>query len=353
MNYSLNKEKAQQIAFEVLERIDKLELPPTPHIYELWYAYYSGMLPDVTRAIDVLVSNGIELTAERCEEIYSRFLGKSDADEALQKANDLVNATISDVTNIVESVKSATSDYSGSLSQATEKMGAVDSVEDMKVLMQAMMQQTKQMVEENQKLESKLNNSSSAMEKLKAEVETFKHEAMTDSLTGLANRKHYDYELAKQMEMSYTTTLPLSLIVLDIDFFKKFNDTYGHQVGDQVLRLVARVMRDTVKGKDLPARYGGEEFVVILPETELNDAEVVAQKIRQTVESKEVINRTTGEKLGRITISAGVAQLDIATEEDSAKLLERADASLYEAKRGGRNQVRLAPMPSEGKRRTI
>jgi diguanylate cyclase len=129
----------------------------------------------------------------------------------------------------------------------------------------------------------------------------------------------------------------LSLLMTDIDHFKKFNDTYGHLTGDMVLRLVAQAMKRNVKGQDIAARYGGEEFAVILPNTPLRQALTVADHIRRGVAAKELIKRSTGENLGRVTISVGVAVLH--NGETIQGLIERADACLYAAKRNGRNRV--------------
>jgi diguanylate cyclase len=123
----------------------------------------------------------------------------------------------------------------------------------------------------------------------------------------------------------------------DVDHFKKFNDTYGHLTGDQVLRLVAMSVKQNVKGQDIAARYGGEEFVVVLPNTVLRAAITVADHVRRAVMTKELMKRSTGEHLGRVTISIGVAALRDGDTPQS--LIERADTCLYAAKRAGRNRV--------------
>jgi diguanylate cyclase len=123
----------------------------------------------------------------------------------------------------------------------------------------------------------------------------------------------------------------------DIDHFKSFNDSHGHLTGDQVLRLVAMSVKQNVKGHDIAARYGGEEFAVILPGAALNEARRVAEHIRHAVMGKELMKRSTGEHLGRVTISIGVATLR--SSDCVQALIERADACLYAAKRNGRNRV--------------
>jgi diguanylate cyclase len=164
---------------------------------------------------------------------------------------------------------------------------------------------------------------------------------MTDGLTGLANRKAFDSEFDRLFQDATRSKASFTLLMLDIDHFKAFNDNFGHQVGDQVLRLVARTLKDSIKGKDFAARYGGEEFSIILPDTDLAGAIIVGNALRKAVASKDVINRSTGKTLGRITMSVGVAQFDgDRTPED---LIERADSALYIAKHNGRNQVAAAP----------
>ncbi len=130
-----------------------------------------------------------------------------------------------------------------------------------------------------------------------------------------------------------------ALFICDIDHFKKFNDNYGHQVGDQVLRLVGGILRSTLKGQDIPCRYGGEEFAMILPHTRLKDAAKVADAIRLAVERKRIVRKSTGEAISRVTMSFGVAEFTLG--EPGSDLIERADRALYKAKGTGRNRVCL------------
>ena len=160
---------------------------------------------------------------------------------------------------------------------------------------------------------------------------------MTDPLTGIGNRKYFDRAVADAVALAISEGEPLSLLMFDIDHFKSFNDNYGHLTGDQVLRLVAMSLKQTIKGQDITARYGGEEFAVVLPNTALRQALAVADHIRRAVMAKELKKKSTGEILGRVTISVGVSMLRRGDTPDS--LIERADACLYAAKRNGRNRV--------------
>jgi diguanylate cyclase len=164
-----------------------------------------------------------------------------------------------------------------------------------------------------------------------------RNESLTDPLTSLANRKYFDMALEKFIAQSAASGEPLALLLADIDHFKSFNDTYGHLTGDQVLRLVAMALKQNVKGQDIAARYGGEEFAIILPKTSLRSALTVADHVRRAVMTKELMKRSTGEHLGRITVSVGVATLH--KDESAPSLIERADNALYAAKHYGRNRV--------------
>ncbi len=138
---------------------------------------------------------------------------------------------------------------------------------------------------------------------------------------------------------------PLMLLLIDIDHFKRVNDTWGHQTGDQVLRLVAATLSSATRAGDFVARYGGEEFAVILPGTRPDAALAVAERVRRSFEGRDIVARTSGKSIGGVTLSAGGAQYD--PGEKLADWIERADQALYSAKKGGRNRVMLAaPLPA-------
>lgn len=163
------------------------------------------------------------------------------------------------------------------------------------------------------------------------------HEALTDGLTEIANRKKFDISVREAAGQAMESGSPLCLFMTDIDHFKKFNDTFGHQTGDQVLRLVASILRRTISEDGLPARYGGEEFGVVLPNVELSDAVHIAEQVRIAVASKRMRKKQSGDDLGNVTVSIGVSRYR--PGESLGDFIKRADDGLYFAKNAGRNQV--------------
>src|SRR4051812_47649323 len=173
----------------------------------------------------------------------------------------------------------------------------------------ALLNAMKEAASNNQTLFARVNETRGEIETLRETLEAVRVEALTDPLTGVSNRKHFEETLLKAIDQAGHERAPLSLIVIDIDYFKRFNDTYGHLTGDQVLKLVGMTMRENAKGKSTVARFGGEEFAVVLPEATLDAAYATAENIRHSVMSRELVRRSTGESLGKVTISAGGAGL--------------------------------------------
>jgi len=231
----------------------------------------------------------------------------------------------------------SSSRYGERLADASEGLGRADGPDGLRAIVETLVQKTQEMCQINQTLEARLLASKQEIGDLKENLEAVRTESLTDPLTTLANRKYFDHALAGAIADSASDGTPLSLLMIDIDHFKNFNDSYGHLTGDQVLRLVAVAVKQNVKGQDIAARYGGEEFTVVLPQTALRSAITVADHIRRAVMTKELMKRSTGEHLGRVTISIGVAALRAG--ESMASLIERADTCLYAAKRTGRNRV--------------
>ena len=175
------------------------------------------------------------------------------------------------------------------------------------------------------------------LDQIKDSLALAEQHSNTDPLTGLANRRSLEAFLRAAQISAMEAGTPLSILMIDIDHFKKFNDSYGHQVGDQVLRLVARVLQESVRECDLAARYGGEELIAVLPGASLDVCTEAAERIRRRIGEARLTRRTTGEELTSITVSIGVAQFRMA--ELAEGMIERCDRALYQAKRSGRNRT--------------
>jgi diguanylate cyclase len=162
-------------------------------------------------------------------------------------------------------------------------------------------------------------------------------EASRDPVTGLANRRCFDRTMEAIAERAKIDRLPFSLLMIDIDHFKRFNDRLGHLIGDSILKLVGSVLNQSAREDDLVARFGGEEFAMVLSGADLDNAVMVAERVRIKIMGREMKRRSTGENLGTITVSIGVATHR--ANEDPRNLIKRADACLYEAKATGRNKT--------------
>jgi two-component system cell cycle response regulator len=174
-------------------------------------------------------------------------------------------------------------------------------------------------------------------ERLRDNVQLSIEMAITDPLTMLNNRRYMESHLATLVDQATARSKPLSVLVLNIDFFKAINDSYGHDVGDDVLREFATRLRKSIRGIDLACRHGGEEFVIVMPETDMTVAAKVAERLRRRIASEPFLIQNAGRSV-EVTISIGISAL-AGIDDTPAKLLKRADQALYRAKRDGRNRV--------------
>jgi diguanylate cyclase len=320
-------------AFDLLKRSG---IPPYPQFYELLYTYATGVNPTLNDRINSIFRAGQSPSIDLAETLYNEFL-KSDVNDRISNVSERMHARIEAVHDAIDSAMTTANAYSGSLQAASGDLDREISGEAMKALADRLLAETRRMQDTNRALEMQLEASRDDIASLQRDLDDVRRESLLDPLTKIANRKSFDEGLAAAMADADSNGGPLCLLLLDIDYFKNFNDTYGHQTGDQVLRLVAMTLKSNIKSKDLAARYGGEEFVAILPSTDLEGAMIVAENIRKAIAAKELMKRSTNEKLGRITASFGVAVFHPSDTANS--LIERTDRCLYAAKHAGRNRV--------------
>ncbi|MFZ1413783.1 MAG: GGDEF domain-containing protein [Defluviicoccus sp.] len=337
MRYAHNFEKAVACAKKAFEHMMARNIPPHPNNFVVWYTYCSGEDQELGKVLDILIDNNQEFSEERNASVYNKFCTSPYEAVPMHLIAERMEAELTAAVSVLEKTGRDVATYGDSLQEVRTKVREARGAQDVVQLLAGMLTQTRAMASQSREVEGQLRQSWTEVSKLREELEDARREAMTDALTGLANRKMFDFMLRDTATAAMEAGLPLSLLFLDIDHFKNFNDTYGHTVGDHVLKLLATVLRDTCKGQDTPARYGGEEFAVILPQTTIPQAASLAESIRGRVAAKGIVNRKTGEQLGRVNVSIGVAGLIYG--ESMRQFIERADNALYMAKRTGRNKV--------------
>ena len=210
---------------------------------------------------------------------------------------------------------------------------AVHTNREVRQLSQALDRMTQRLLSANEAMEDTVRQRT---QELQAANQALDRQARTDALTGLLNRRGFESQMSHALALARRSGRPLSLITVDVDHFKRVNDTFGHEAGDEVLRRVAQTLQERLRSSDVVARIGGEEFVAMLPDTDLDGARATAETLVAAMSAK------ADPMVGKVTISAGVATLR-GPEYESADLMRRADAALYEAKGQGRNRVCLAP----------
>ena len=330
-------ERTMAFAEVALGQIRSLRQTAVPRNYEIWYVYATGYNAPLNKIINETLARNGKLTEADLEQIYETYLSHLKTTDRIDKVGARVIGEIDDVMTLLTDALGMSASYDASLGGASEKLEGAKTREQVQAIVGSLVKSTQEMRETNKALEERLTLSKNEISNLQHSLEAIRAESLTDPLTGLGNRKYFDRMIDQAVQTALANNEPLSLLMFDIDHFKSFNDSYGHLTGDQVLRLVAMSLKQTIKGQDITARYGGEEFAVVLPNTALRQALTVADHIRRAVMAKELKKKSTGEILGRVTISVGVSMLKQGDDTDS--LIERADACLYAAKRNGRNRV--------------
>jgi diguanylate cyclase len=320
-----------------LGQIRALGQPASPRNFEIWYHYATGYNQPLNQSINETLAKKGALSEADLGQVHETYISESRVGERLNSVGSRVLDEIKQVIATIDAAAGSATTYSERLNMASEKLAQASDGDALRTVIEHLVQGAKEMEDNNKKLESRLASSRQEIQQLQQNLETVRTESLTDPLTTLSNRKFFDQALANHIAEAKEKNEPFSLLMADIDHFKSFNDKYGHLTGDQVLRLVALSVKQNVKGRDIAARYGGEEFVIALPSTALQSAITVADHIRHAVMTKEFVKRSSGERLGRVTISIGAAVL---RPSDTPQLLiDRADKCLYAAKRHGRNRV--------------
>jgi len=318
-----------------LALLSKQQIPPNPVNYRLSYDHVSGKSKELKTVLDDYFNDSGKLNQEMLWEIYQRFFIQDN--QALEKIRDELRHVISSIQGEVKHSGEELGGFSSELSRFSEILDSSSTPQEMASAVQRMISGTQSALNSQNLFYSHMTELAEETESLRKELMQIKEESLTDALTGIANRRAFDIELQDSMTEAEDQHSALCLLLIDIDHFKKFNDTYGHLIGDKVLRFVAATLKRCVKGQDFAARYGGEEFAVILPNTSQVGAKVIAEQIRKAISAKELHDKAKNENYGKITASIGISEYRF--NEQAGDLIKRSDEALYKAKDAGRNRV--------------
>ena len=337
IDVAIRSREAFNIARTSIAQMEKYGVWPTPLNYELWLYAVSDPEGAIGREIHRLVSTGQTLTDSIAEELAVQHLPRLRLTEEIRDAGDQLSRQLEEINKAIAVAQTSTSEYGRTLAGASRELSQPTDSSQMRRIIETLSASTRRVQKENATLETRLEQSSEEIKRLRTHLEQVRRDAMTDALTNLANRKAFDDALNRACETARDDGKPLSIALLDIDHFKRFNDTWGHQTGDQVIRYVSAIIGRSSVHPRFAARYGGEEFAILFPGEDSVTVTAALDAIRDDISCRSLKRRSTAEDLGVVTVSAGVATFR--PTDIPASLVERADKALYASKHAGRNRT--------------
>ncbi len=256
--YTDNFERSLETGENAFSLLIQDTIPVWPEMYEVLYAYESGDNVDVISAIDELKNANSQLNSLDIAKVHEQLFSNNKLMDISEDIGSKINVEIRNIIDVMTAAGEKSDECDTALCKLETKFASVNTHEQLHSVVEILSNITRAMADNNQNLNSKLKQSSQQIEVLHKDLDIARNESNTDSLTSLANRKKFDSTMRKAIDNMRENGTDLTLLIVDIDHFKKFNDTYGHQPGDQILRLVAQTLKNSLKGADLPSRYGGE-----------------------------------------------------------------------------------------------
>ncbi|MBL8536486.1 MAG: GGDEF domain-containing protein [Hyphomonadaceae bacterium] len=333
----------QAIARETLDLMHLHGVPPSSQNYEIWLGYRLGKNAELRTALDARIASGDRFTSAFLSEVHEKFIGGSGASAQIVLAGERIARDLGQVVSFLKSAETKSDQYGKALENAATDLNSGLAPEQIRQIVSSLAAATLDMANHNEQLNKQLQTSTREMDAMRKTLEAVRVESLTDGLTGIANRRMFDETLRVRIEEARAQHTELNLLLCDVDHFKRFNDTWGHHTGDQILRFLASAMQAHARPDSLVARYGGEEFAMILPRVSERTAAQIGETLRQAIQGKRLRRRSTNEDLGQVTVSIGIARLQ--SGDTPVGLVERADACLYSSKRNGRNRVTTDATP--------
>ncbi len=326
--------EARKLGERAFELLLEHSIAPTPQHYAVAYLYAAGSHAELRAEIDQRLQAGRALDAFLFAELHERHIAVDPYKNLRGVGGDLKQLVESLAQSVGEAGEGAAA-FGRELEASLGNLDAASGVEAVEAVVLRLADATRDAVQSNARLQQQLHDTLAETDTLRSELEQQRRAALLDPLTGLLNRRGMDAQFDELMALD--TGEPLSVLMVDIDHFKRINDTYGHVLGDAVIRNVAEVIRKCLRGADQAVRYGGEEFIVLLPRTPEDTARHLAETIRTRIQSLRLVRKRDNFMLEPFTASLGVAtRLHDDTRET---LLQRVDSALYASKGAGRNRV--------------
>jgi len=329
--------EARSLANLANATMEQYEIPATPDNYALWYEYHAGYCSNLRRTIDIIISNNAGFDERVLHDLNATFFSSAREAQAIRETSLRVQDTLKDLIGLADSSRMDAHRFGATLN-GVANVHFGKSIESLKDLIQNLVGETQRMATRSEHAGVRLRESAGKIEALERNLEKAIRDATIDPLTGVANRKSFEAAMRKLAGDAMNNGEELALLMIDVDHFKNVNDTWGHQTGDMVLRHVAQMLQQSVRGEDHVARYGGEEFAVMLPRTDTESAVVVGQNIRHAL-GRASLRVETAPPITPVTISIGVSCYE--PGDQLSEWVNRSDAALYRAKREGRNCVRF------------
>ena len=336
MQYVDSMEQSSEYLRLALSHMGRFRIPFDPANYSVWYEYVSGRNEKLRDVIDDTLAKSQCITPELNISLYEKYVA-IESRFILEKIRRELREILSKILEHVSDTGGQLKSFGSVIEKYSSQLNEDLDIEAVSRVVEGVLCEAKAVVLSVDHLKKRLQASTDEVEKLSRNLEQIREQATTDLLTGIKNRIYLAAAFPEQARHADETGTELSIIFADIDHFKRINDAHGHLVGDKVLRVTAEVIRECVKGKDLVIRYGGEEFVILLPDTPLKGAVILAEQICTYFKNLNWKMKDTEKFIGPVHLSFGVA--GYRRGDTLENLVQRADEALYKSKQEGRCRV--------------